>query len=238
MDYREEEVHEVVDDIAPPSNNYKSSSPSKDVTSTANGTSQEAAQVDSKDPSAATVTSSNGASSKTVEIKPTLLFESEEVVASNNKIFQPIERCKRVLEKIWEDPYAVSFQDPVDATLYDDYLEVVEEPMCLKDVKQKLEAGEYSKYGLYTRFAVDMRKIWRNCKLYNLYKSQIWHSAHALSMMFERLYQAWVVSFADGSIPLTDPLGNPWESACRNCLEEVEILAALFYLAVYIFSID
>lgn len=144
----------------------------------------------------------------------------EEVAKSATQIFSPIERCRRVFEKIWEDPYSVSFQDPVDIDVYNDYLEVVEEPICLKDIRHKLEAGEYSKYNQYTKFAQDMRKIWRNCKAYNLYKSQIWHSAHALGMMFDRLYQAWVVSYSDGSMPLSDPLARPWELSCRGCLEE------------------
>ena len=56
--------------------------------------------------------------------------------------------------------------------------------------------------------------------MYNLYRSQIWYTAHALSMLFERLFQGWVTSFIDGSIPITDPLGQPWESSCRTCLYE------------------
>jgi hypothetical protein len=157
-----------------------------------------------------------------VETKAVPPIETEEVSLSISKIFQPIERCRRVLDKIWEDPYSQSFQDPVDTTLYDDYLDIVEEPICLKDVKKKLEGGEYSKFGQLARFAQDMRKIWRNCKSYNLYKSQIWHSANALSMMFERLYQAWVLSFSDGSFPMSNPIAKPWESTCRKCLNEVK----------------
>jgi hypothetical protein len=65
-----------------------------------------------------------------------------------------------------------------------------------------------------------MRLIWRNCKLYNLYRSQIWYSAHALSMMFERLYQGWVTSFSDGTISISNPIGMPWETACRACQAE------------------
>ena len=29
-------------------------------------------------------------------------------------------------------------------------------------------------FSQHTKFALDMRLIWRNCKLYNLYRSQIW----------------------------------------------------------------
>jgi PHD-finger len=39
-------------------------------------------------------------------------------------------------------------------------------------------------------------------------------------MMFERLLQGWVTSFSDGTIPITEPLGRPWETSCRGCLEE------------------
>ena len=135
-------------------------------------------------------------------------------------IFNPVERCRRVLEKIWEDPYSQSFQEPVDTDTFTDYLDVVAEPMCLQDVKTKLLNGEYGRWGAHSKFAQDMRKIWRNCKLYNLYKSQIWHCAHALSIMFERLYQAWVVSYSDASLPLSNPLARPWELSCRRCMSE------------------
>lgn len=55
------------------------------------------------------------------------------------------------------------------------HTDVIERPICLRDVKNKVEAGEYSKYMQHTKFAQDMRLIWRNCKLYNLYRSQIWY---------------------------------------------------------------
>ena len=227
LDYREEEVHEVVDDLNPPSNNYKDTSAAEDATNEDAAVEEDTAKATSSAAKPAAVTAAP---------VPSLQVDKEEVAISNNRIFQPVERCKKVLEKIWEDPYSLSFQDPVDTSLYDDYLDVVEEPMCLKDIKQKLDAGEYSKYGSYARFAGDMRKIWRNCKLYNLYKSQIWHSANALSMMFERLYQAWVVSYSDGLISMTDPIGTPWESSCRLCLEEVKPITKelIFHLLSFI----
>ena len=55
------------------------------------------------------------------------------------------------------------------------HTDVIERPICLRDVKNKVEAGDYSKYMQHTKFAQDMRLIWRNCKLYNLYRSQIWY---------------------------------------------------------------
>ena len=140
-----------------------------------------------------------------------------QVTLSITAVFKPTERCQRVLDRIWDDPFASSFVDPVDTDLYEDYLDIVDEPMCLSEVKQRLEDGAYSKYGAHSLFAKDVRLIFQNCKAYNLYKSQIWHSAHCLQMLFERLYQGWVVSFSDGSIPMSELVGCPWEQTCRVC---------------------
>ena len=140
-----------------------------------------------------------------------------QVTLSITAVFKPTDRCQRVLERIWDDPYASSFVDPVDTDLYEDYLDIVDEPMCLSEVKQRLEEGAYSKYGAHSLFAKDMRLIFQNCKAYNLFKSQIWHSAHCLQMLFERLYQGWVMSFSDGSIPMSELIGCPWEQTCRVC---------------------
>jgi hypothetical protein len=52
-----------------------------------------------------------------------------------------------------DDPYATSFIDPVDITQYPDYLWVVHEPMCLKKVKDRLEAGR-----TYTKTPQDFKK--------------------------------------------------------------------------------
>lgn len=225
LDYREEEVPEIVDvetpagTIASVANTAAvaaaaSENEKKDaVSGVANHRSASQQSLSNVSINSGGLPSSN--SFETLQIK-----DGEEITRSATQIFNPVERIRRVFEKIWEDPYSVSFQDPVDIDVYTDYLEVVEEPMSLKDIRKKLDAGEYSKYNQYTKFAQDMRKIWRNCKAYNLYKSQIWHSAHALGMMFERLYQAWVVAYSDGSMPMADPLARPWEMSCRGCMEE------------------
>ena len=146
--------------------------------------------------------------------------DEEELKLSVHALFNPVERSRKVLEKIWDDPGSLSFQEPVDLATYDDYLDVVEKPMCLRDVLNKINAGEYKGTQNYRGFLRDMRLIWQNCKAYNLYKSQIWLTAHAFSLMFERLYQAWVTSYSDGKIRFEDPLGQPWQSSCRKCLED------------------
>ncbi len=237
---------EIVDDVAPHAAHA--------AAATANATIAAAASENKRRDEAAALTASlrsaqrHGSSGDTTALPNSASYDAlhataaavqldangEEIQKSATQIFNPVERIKRVFEKIWEDPYSVSFQEPVDITVYDDYLDIVEEPMCLKDIKRKLDNGEYSKYNQFTKFAQDMRKIWRNCKAYNLYKSQIWHSAHALGMMFDRLYQAWVISYSDGSLPLSDPLARPWELSCRGCLDEGEVF--LCHMRCYVFA--
>jgi hypothetical protein len=53
-----------------------------------------------------------------------------------------------VLSKIWDDPFAAGFHYPVDTEAYDDYLDIVESPMSLSEINDKLLAGVYSKYGV------------------------------------------------------------------------------------------
>lgn len=200
LDCREEEVQEVIDDATVPHNQAAL----KDLEKMKKAVEKGEVIDNTMEQRSSTVDYNN------IEVSGKSLFA----------IFNPMERAKWILEKICEDAYSVSFMEPVDTTMYDDYLDVVEEPICIQDVKNKIANGEYSRFNEWKKFAQDMRKIWRNCKLYNLYKSQIWHCANYMSMLFERLYQAWMVSFSDGSMPLSDPIARPWEAPCRVCLRE------------------
>lgn len=221
IDMREEEVNEVVDDLPPVPSALEDTDAALDSEEIETTIAPVVTSSIRKSISNITSTqSSENLATTTTEVKYNEDGTPIEEVntKSVHQIFQPAQRCRKVLEKIWDDPASVSFQEPVDTDEYEDYLDMVEQPMCLRDVLEKLDAGEYTKYYQYKKFLQDMRLIWKNCKTYNLYKSQIWHTAHAFSLMFERLYQAWVVSFSDGSITLEDPLGQPWEPTCRKCL--------------------
>jgi len=52
-------------------------------------------------------------------------------------------RCRFVFNKIAQDEYAEWFYDPVDTSLYTDYLAMVQRPMCLAEIKAALESGAY-----------------------------------------------------------------------------------------------
>ena len=227
MDVREEEVTEVVDEHTPPPPVTRSDGPDNnndDDGVVDLGTSSSAAAATTLTTAAPVRKSfsesgfrSGGGGGGDGEAEKEANDAQMKTISS---AFSATERCRHVLERVWDDGFAVGFIDPVDTEMYDDYLDVVDQPMCLRDVKEKLERGDYKGYNGHVKFANDVRLIWRNCKLYNLYRSQIWYTAHALSMLFERLFQGWVTSFIDGSIPITDPLGQPWESSCRTCLYE------------------
>ena len=49
-----------------------------------------------------------------------------------------VDRCHKVLERLWDDPFAVSFIEPVDTELYDDYLDVVEQGMVTHQLQPYL----------------------------------------------------------------------------------------------------
>lgn len=219
LDFREEEVAETVDGInitdpVPVPTTTTSSITASDITSTG------ATITTAND---ATVTTEVATDKPSVDVSvnnPEEEKDKEEEKTAAEK-FNFVERCRQVLQRIWDDGYAASFQYPVNTDDYPDYLDYIDEPMCLQDVKERLENGVYKKFVDQKLFATDMRTIWSNCKKYNLYKSQIWYSAHSLSLLFERLYQGWVTSFHRvDSITFYDPIGQPWESSCRTCLKE------------------
>ena len=73
-----------------------------------------------------------------------------------NGLWQPIRRCRMVLERLSKDSYAEVFLEPVDLEDFPDYMEYVDSPMDLSTVKKKLNA---KKYQGPENFARDMRKV-------------------------------------------------------------------------------
>jgi Chromatin-associated proteins containing the HMG domain len=73
-----------------------------------------------------------------------------------NGLWQPLRRCKMVLERLSKDSFAEIFLEPVDLKEFPDYLEYVESPMDLGTVQQRLDT---KKYMGPENFARDMRKV-------------------------------------------------------------------------------
>lgn len=129
-----------------------------------------------------------------------------------NSVWQPIRRCRMVLERLAKDSFADIFLEPVDLEDFPDYTELIDTPMDISTVRNKLTT---KKYQAPEQFARDMRKIWNNCKIYNQHGSAIWHVADYMSKQFERLYNAWVLEFRERYLRWADPRARPWEHSCR-----------------------
>uniref|UniRef100_A0A7S2Y8H3 Uncharacterized protein n=1 Tax=Entomoneis paludosa TaxID=265537 RepID=A0A7S2Y8H3_9STRA len=128
------------------------------------------------------------------------------------EVWQPIRRCLMVLDRLVNDSFAEIFLLPVDKNDFPDYEEIIDSPMDLQTVRTKLSS---KKYQAPEQFARDMRKIWNNCKIYNMHGSAIWHVADYMSKQFERLYHAWVLEYRERYLRWAEPRARPWEHSCR-----------------------
>jgi len=129
-----------------------------------------------------------------------------------NEMWQPIRRCRMVLNRLVQDGFANIFLEPVNLQDFPDYEDIVDHPMDLQTVRTKLDT---KKYQMPEQFARDMRKIWNNCKIYNRHGSAIWHVADYMSKQFERLYHAWVQQFRERYLRWANPRARPWDHTCR-----------------------
>lgn len=143
-------------------------------------------------------------------------YEKEKILKEKaqkpNEVWQPLRRCREVLERLAKDPFADIFQEPVDTNEFTDYEEIVDFPMDLGTVRKGLQSRRYQ---APEQFARDMRKIWNNCKVYNQHGSAIWYVGDYMSKQFERLYHAWVLEFRERYLRWADPRARPWEPTCR-----------------------
>lgn len=82
-----------------------------------------------------------------------------------SEMWQPLRRCNAVLDRLCSDPFASVFLEPVDTSVYTDYLEMIDHPMDLGTVRQNLRN---KKYLTPEAFARDVRKV-RFAKNSNLF---------------------------------------------------------------------
>jgi len=130
------------------------------------------------------------------------------------QLWQPLRRCRMVLDRLKNDGFVGIFLEPVNLNEFPDYTEHVDQPMDLGTVEKRLNN---KKYMGPEQFARDVRKIWNNCKVYNQHGSAIWHVADYMSKQFERIYHAWVIEFRERYLRWAEPKARPWEQSCRGC---------------------
>lgn len=73
-----------------------------------------------------------------------------------NEVWQPIRRCRMVLDRIVLDGFASVFMEPVDLGEFPDYEDVIDQPMDLGTVRKKLDNRKYQSP---EQFARDVRKV-------------------------------------------------------------------------------
>lgn len=73
-----------------------------------------------------------------------------------SKMWQPLRRCRMVLDRITTDGFAEIFLEPVDLNDFPDYEDLIDQPMDLGTVRTKLENR---KYQAPENFARDVRKV-------------------------------------------------------------------------------
>jgi hypothetical protein len=156
-----------------------------------------------------------------------------------NEMWQGLRRCLMVLDRLANDSFAEIFLEPVDLEEFTDYEELIDFPMDLGTIRQKLANKKYQAPENYARdvrkvrtlwfllrwlmrsltflAAASFQQVWNNCKIYNQHGSAIWHVADYMSKQFERLYHAWVLEYRERYLRWVHPRARPWEHTCREC---------------------
>jgi len=87
-------------------------------------------------------------------------YEREKVLLEKaqkpNGVWQPLRRCLEVLERLSSDSFADIFLEPVSLDDFPDYEEIIDTPMDLGTVRQRLKER---KYMAPEQFARDMRRV-------------------------------------------------------------------------------
>jgi len=72
------------------------------------------------------------------------------------ELWQPLRRCRMVLDRLSKDGFANIFLEPVDLNEFPDYTEYVDQPIDLSTVRTRLETKKYQGPEQFVR---DMRKV-------------------------------------------------------------------------------
>ncbi|CAN0418415.1 unnamed protein product, partial [Pylaiella littoralis] len=91
----------------------------------------------------------------------------------------------QLLQKLSQRDLAAIFNQPVMASEYPDYHQIVSTPMDLGTIQENIRQGIYPSL---EACAKDVRTVWTNAYLYNPAKSVVAQGARALSKVFEGMY--------------------------------------------------
>ncbi|CAI2165899.1 12442_t:CDS:2 [Funneliformis geosporum] len=87
----------------------------------------------------------------------------------------------KVMEDLENHKNAWPFKLPVDPITVPDYYDIIKEPMDFSTVRKRMENNQYL---TLKEFAIDVQKIWDNCKYYNSNETYYYKFAEALEKFF------------------------------------------------------
>merc|ERR1712083_454411 len=92
--------------------------------------------------------------------------------------------------------------------------EKIKDPIALDVIKERLDDENNDQYNSVRSFLADLRKMFRNCFLFNSRESEIYRHAKKLEEKLDQLLQMWLPEFAFD--PLTDVVDNTSKSNKRS----------------------
>ena len=109
------------------------------------------------------------------------MFQEKEIIVAEN--VDRKEECKKLLGTLNRSDDSIPFRQPVKLLNVPDYLQVIDQPMDLQTVGEKLQADNYA---TLSEFAEDVRLIITNSKKFRPSKtSVIYAMTDRLSILFE-----------------------------------------------------
>jgi hypothetical protein len=122
--------------------------------------------------------------------------------------------CRRLLLEMYQLwPESVPFRDCADLN-FPQYLEKIKDPIALDVIKERLDDENNDQYSSVRSFLADLRKMFRNCFLFNSRESEIYRHAKKLEEKLDQLLQMWLPEFAFD--PLTDVADTSSKSNKRS----------------------
>ncbi|TMW63211.1 hypothetical protein Poli38472_002152 [Pythium oligandrum] len=94
--------------------------------------------------------------------------------------------CRALVDRLLKEEIAELFARPVDPEEdgCPDYLTIIEHPIDLGTIRQRLDTGFYESWDL---FALDVERVWSNCRRYNAPDMVVVQYANELEKMFRTM---------------------------------------------------
>ena len=107
--------------------------------------------------------------------------EEDQMKKAGKDSLEAFKKCEGILQQLKRHPYSAGFLLPIS---FPEYNEVINEPMDLSTVENKLKNGAYLSS---TAFVKDIRQIWNNAWKFNQPGSEIYIATTNISNYFESL---------------------------------------------------